>query len=228
MRQSSASSPQARSTMVARSAGEPASTARRKISLTRGSQSAMLPPRGDAVGSPSNARIGHHLHAEGGRISSGLAQPLEEPGAGQGPEAVGGPAADPQRIGSLLVAHAGEVAELDEPRGRLVVPLQFGERLVEGEREVGPSLDVRREVVEVEPPERPPALSVTFPRARLTRMRRIASAAAAKKWARPCQGRPGSPPTSRRYASWTRAVGCSVCPGLSWVSLEAASRRSSS
>ena len=35
-------------------------------------------------------------------------------------------------------------------------------------------------------------------------------------------------PTSRRYASWTRAVACSVCPGFSWASFCAASLRSSS
>ena len=34
--------------------------------------------------------------------------------------------------------------------------------------------------------------------------------------------------TSRRYASCTRAVACSVCPGFSWASFCAASLRSSS
>ena len=53
-------------------------------------------------------------------------------------------------------------------------------------------------------------------------MRRMASAAAAKKWPRPSQR--GSPsPTRRRYASWTRAVGSSVCPGASRASRWAAS-----
>ena len=33
---------------------------------------------------------------------------------------------------------------------------------------------------------------------------------------------------SRRYASWTRAVAWSVCPGFSWASFCAASLRSSS
>ena len=47
-----------------------------------------------------------------------------------------------------------------------------------------------------------------------TRMRRMASAAAAKKWPRLFQCRAASPPTSRRYASWTRAVAWSVWPGL--------------
>ena len=43
----------------------------------------------------------------------------------------------------------------------------------------------------------------------------MASAAAAKKWPRPSQSRAGSSPTSRRYASWTRAVAWSVWPGVS-------------
>ena len=43
----------------------------------------------------------------------------------------------------------------------------------------------------------------------------MASAAAAKKWPRPSQPWGGSPPTSRRYASWTRAVAWSVWPGFS-------------
>ena len=37
-----------------------------------------------------------------------------------------------------------------------------------------------------------------------------------------------SEPTSRKYASCTSAVACSVCPGFSWASLAAASFRSSS
>ena len=41
----------------------------------------------------------------------------------------------------------------------------------------------------------------------------MASAAAAKKWPRPSHGRRRPPPTSRRYASWTRAVGWRVWPG---------------
>ncbi len=92
------------------------------------------------------------------KSSSNLAQPLEKPGAGQGPEAIGGASANPQRVRGLLVAHAGEVAELDELRGRLVVPLQLGEGLVEGQREVGPAVDVRRDVVDVEPAESSPGL----------------------------------------------------------------------
>ena len=40
----------------------------------------------------------------------------------------------------------------------------------------------------------------------------MASAAAAKKWPRLSQCSPPGVPTSRRYASWTRAVGSSVLP----------------
>ncbi len=49
------------------------------------------------------------------------------------------------------------------------------------------------------------------PRACSIRMRRIASAAAWKKWARSDQ-RLLFFPARRRYASWTSAVACSVCP----------------
>ena len=55
----------------------------------------------------------------------------------------------------------------------------------------------------------PPCLWACLRRALSMRMRRMASAAAPKKWARPCH--PASPapagPTSRRYASCTSAVG---------------------
>ena len=56
--------------------------------------------------------------------------------------------------------------------------------------------------------------------------RRIARAAAAKKCPRPCHSI-ASPPTSRRYASWTSAVGCSVWPARSRLRWRAAMRCSS-
>src|SRR5439155_24560291 len=56
----------------------------------------------------------------------------------------------------------------------------------------------------------PPCLGPRLRRALSTRMRRMASAAAAKKWPRPSNAASGVAPTSRRYASWTRAVGWSV------------------
>src|SRR5581483_4892713 len=58
-------------------------------------------------------------------------------------------------------------------------------------------------------------------------MRRIASAAAAKKCARFFQSGCRSPP-SRSHASWTSAVGCSVWPSASRAIRAAASRRNSS
>src|SRR5262245_32713781 len=70
----------------------------------------------------------------------------------------------------------------------------------------------------------PPCFSVSFRRALSIRMRRMASAAAARKCPRPAKY---WSPTRRRYASWTRAVACSVWPGCSWASLAAASRLSS-
>ena len=56
----------------------------------------------------------------------------------------------------------------------------------------------------------------------------MASAAAAKKCPRPFQSRGRPSPTRRRYASWTKAVGWSVCPDDSSASRAAASLRSSS
>src|SRR5262249_39579569 len=61
-----------------------------------------------------------------------------------------------------------------------------------------------------------------------TRMRRMASAAAAKKWPRLSQCWAFSTSTSRRFTSWTKAVAWSVCPGFSCASFWAASRRNSS
>src|SRR6058998_2268167 len=64
-------------------------------------------------------------------------------------------------------------------------------------------------------------------RAFSTRMRRIASAAAAKKWPRPFHSW-FAPPVRRNHASCTSAVGCKVWPGISLAILCAANRRSSS
>ena len=50
-------------------------------------------------------------------------------------------------------------------------------------------------------------------RALSIRIRRMASAAAAKKWRRLAKPPALAGPTSRKYASWTRAVALSVCPG---------------
>ena len=41
-------------------------------------------------------------------------------------------------------------------------------------------------------------------------------------------GEAASGPINRKYASWTKAVACSVCPGFSWASLAAAKLRNSS
>ena len=58
-------------------------------------------------------------------------------------------------------------------------------------------------------------------------MRRMASAAAAKKWPRLFHAAL-SASTSRRYASWTRAVASRVWPGISSASFCAASCRRAS
>ena len=76
---------------------------------------------------------------------------------------------------------------------------------------------------------RPPSRFLALlDRAVSTRMRRMASAAAAKKWPRPFHACAWSTSTKRRYASWTRAVAWSVWPGFSRASLCAASLRNSS
>lgn len=74
----------------------------------------------------------------------------------------------------------------------------------------------------------PPRLSRFLSRARLTRIRRMASAAAPKKCPRLFQRWAFSTSTRRKYASWTRAVAWSVCPGCSLANFAAASFRNSS
>jgi hypothetical protein len=64
-----------------------------------------------------------------------------------------------------------------------------------------------------------------LPRARSIRIRRIASAAAAKKWPPLFQLWTRSVSTSRRYASCTKAVAWSVWPGFSCASLCVVVRR---
>ena len=56
----------------------------------------------------------------------------------------------------------------------------------------------------------------------------MASAAAAKKWPRLSQRASSAGPTSRRYASWTRAVAFRVLPGGFAAIRAAASFRNSS
>ncbi len=98
----------------------------------------------------------------------------------------------------------------------------------------------------------PPRFAAPFRRARSTKIRRIASAAAAKKWPREekegdrdsglgAEGgwserspsvpspepRAPCPPTIRKKASCTNAVACSVCPGFSCAKRAAANSRSS-
>jgi len=62
------------------------------------------------------------------------------------------------------------------------------------------------------PATRPPRSGPALRRACWTRMSRMARAAAKKKCRRDSQATPLLS-VRRRYASWTRAVGCRVCPG---------------
>jgi len=73
----------------------------------------------------------------------------------------------------------------------------------------------------------PPRFCVCLRRARSMRMRRMAVAAAAKKWPRSLYMGPWRP-TRRKYASCTNPVASSVCPGVSLAKFRAASLRSSS
>src|SRR5262245_26222529 len=62
------------------------------------------------------------------------AEPLVQPGPGESPQAVGGPAADPEDLGRLLVRQPREEAHLDQASDLLVVLLQLGQGLVEGDQ----------------------------------------------------------------------------------------------
>ena len=113
-----------------------------------------------------------------------------DPGAGVSPVAVGGGPRDPERLGGLLDAQPGEVAELDQP-GRLgVFGIQAVERLVDGQDLVGRVVDGQVGLQQLQPGAGPPRASAA-PAGGRTRpgSRRIASAAAAKKWPRPSQRR---------------------------------------
>ena len=148
-----------------------------------------------------------------GSFPTRLADGRPEPGPGVGPEAVGRAGGDPEGGGRVRDAHPGEVAELDQ-LGRLGVGRgQPAQGLVDREQlGVAPVVGGDQGVLgEVDRATAPPRLRAFRRRARSTRMCRMASAAAAKKWPRPAHRGPSAGPTSRRYASWTRAVAPGAC-----------------
>src|SRR6516165_2926872 len=64
------------------------------------------------------------------RKSSAGVQPLVQPGLGHGPEPIGNPPADAQRLRRLLVTEPRDVAELHQPGGLGIVRFQFTQGLV--------------------------------------------------------------------------------------------------
>ena len=141
----------------------------------------------------------------------------EQPGAGDQPQPVGGPATQAEHVRGLLVLEPGEEPELDQRRGLGVVPLQFVEGVVDGDEFVHAVVGDEQVVASNscrDPP--PPRLS----RWRRGRARRGCAAWPRRRRRRSARGRcSAGRPTSRRYASWTRAVAWSVWPGFSWASL---------
>ena len=111
---------------------------------------------------------------------------LMQPGPGVSPVAVGGGARDAEGLGGLVDGQAGEVAELDQlglgggPRGELRPgprPGPGGRRGSAGSRPAMSSRSTRGRAAAA-------LRGCRLRRAFSTRMRRMASAAAAKKWPR--------------------------------------------
>ena len=109
-----------------------------------------------------------------------------EPGPGEGPVAVGGAADDAQGLGGLLERQPGEVAELDQLGACRVFRGQLGPGPRRGRAgRPGGSATARSTSSRSSRRQPPPCLSRPLARGRWsTRMRRMASAAAAKKWPR--------------------------------------------
>ena len=130
--------------------------------------------------------------------------------------------------GGVGEGQPGEVPQFDEIGLERVLGRQPVQGFVQGEQ-IFPRLtgggQVRRQF---DRRGRRRASDGRLPAGASTRIRRMASAAAAKKWPRfpTVPHRPG--PTSRRYASWTRAVAFRVLPGASSAIRAAANLRSSS
>ena len=152
-------------------------------------------------------------------------QRLAEPGPGVLPVPVVCRPRGPQGLPGVRDGQPAEQVEVgDLGRGR-VVRREAGERVVQRQDEVGVGGEPAGPVEQFDPDPAAARLSRSRSRAWLTRMRRMASAAAAKKWPRPsnCWS-----PISRRYDSWTRAVASRVWPGASAAMRAAASVRNSS
>src|SRR5262249_22709231 len=127
-----------------------------------------------------------------------VAHLLTQPGAGVGPDLVGLAGRDPEQLGRFGVAAAGEGAEPGPLGGLAGDPRPAAPRLCatargpSGAGGGGPSGGRGRRA------GAPPCSARPLRRAFSTRMRRIASAAAAKKCPRLSHGRSCPPSTSRK------------------------------
>ena len=125
-----------------------------------------------------------------------------------------GPLRKPEADGGIAQCEPREETQVHKPGGVGILLGKLGQRIIEGNQLFVTGVQGEFDVVEIDAGRSPPLLSRFLSRARLRRIRRIASAAAAKKWPRLSQSWILATPTSRRYASWTSAVAWSVWPGL--------------
>jgi hypothetical protein len=127
-----------------------------------------------------------------------IVQPCEQPGSSVSPDTAGSSYRDAHGRRRLLCRQSAEVPQFDQSGRRLVNFGKLPERLIQRmSSEVamaGMSARSRRTIPA-------PRLRLFLRRALSTRIRRMASAAAAKKWPRELQCRTFSTSTRRRYAS---------------------------
>ena len=106
---------------------------------------------------------------------------------------------DAEDLGRLRDRQIGEITKLHQLGNRRVEPGEFFQGLVQGDQViVRHGHGNRRRNRAREDSKSPPCFCRDFRRAFSTRIRRMASAAAEKKWPRPSQGLLESDPTIRR------------------------------
>src|SRR5262249_5815510 len=160
----------------------------------------------------------------------------ERQGAGISPGPVGGGRGEAPVLGRLPEGQAAEAAQLDEPGLERIVAREPLQGFVQGQDLLRRPAGAEGIEVGVHATPAAAVLDASLaagvlgrdPAHRLSRRggEGAAIVPAGVAGARGL-GRP-SPPTSRTYASWTRAVASRVWPGFSWASFRAASSRSSS
>ena len=122
-------------------------------------------------------------------VADGVGHGGVQPGAGVAPGAVGGGERDVEASGGLLEGQAAEIAELDELCFLRVIKGELFEGGVQGQHVFGIAVGGEGVEIGVFALRPPPCFSRPLRRAFSTRMRRIASAAAPKKWRRLAQTR---------------------------------------